>query len=245
VWDLADVKTSASGQTLHILAGHPDRVFSCAFSPDGQWVASGSYQTVYLWNLDTDGNEKACQILTGHTNAVKCVAFSSDGRLLISSGFDQTVRLWKVPEGQALGALPAQHTIVTSLAFHPQGALLAMGATDHTVHLWELPTKRLLTKLRGHTNNVECVRFSADGQWLASAGADETVKLWETAAIRAGRAACRQTLHAPGPYAGMDITGVTGISAAQKAALKTLGAVDKQSDQDAAKIASGSSITER
>jgi hypothetical protein len=31
----------------------------------------------------------------------------------------------------------------------------------------------------------------------------------------------------PGPYAGMKITGVTGISEAQKAALRALGAVEE------------------
>jgi hypothetical protein len=31
----------------------------------------------------------------------------------------------------------------------------------------------------------------------------------------------------PGPYEGMNITGVTGISEAQKAALKVLGAVEE------------------
>jgi hypothetical protein len=38
---------------------------------------------------------------------------------------------------------------------------------------------------------------------------------------------CLHQLHAPGPYADMNITGVTGISEAQKAALKALGAVEE------------------
>jgi hypothetical protein len=42
-----------------------------------------------------------------------------------------------------------------------------------------------------------------------------------------GTGKCLHTLRADGPYAGMNITGAIGISAAQKAALKTLGAVDE------------------
>jgi WD40 repeat protein len=79
----------------------------------------------------------------------------------------------------------------------------------------------LLATLRGHTDLIECVRFSRDGVWLASGSADETIRLWDVATGE-----CLSTLRADGPYAGMNISGVTGISPAQKAALKALGAVE-------------------
>ena len=69
-------------------------------------------------------------------------------------------------------------------------------------------------------------------QWnvLASASQDETIKLWDIAptGVQLDADACLATLHAPGPYAGMNITGVTGISEAQKAALVALGAVEEE-----------------
>ena len=74
----------------------------------------------------------------------------------------------------------------------------------------------------GHTHTIEALTFSADGLLLASASQDETIRLWD---VTTG--ACRQILRAPGPYAGMNITSVTGISEAQKAALKALGAVEE------------------
>ncbi len=51
--------------------------------------------------------------------------------------------------------------------------------------------------------------------------ADGTAKLWE---INSGE--CIQTLRSDRPYEGMNITGVTGITEAQKTTLKALGAVD-------------------
>ena len=47
------------------------------------------------------------------------------------------------------------------------------------------------------------------------------------AALLAGQPASWRTIIPAGPYAGMNITGVTGISAAQKAALRALGAVEE------------------
>ena len=51
---------------------------------------------------------------------------------------------------------------------------------------------------------------------------DETIRLWD---VQNGQ--CLKTLRADGPYMGMNISGAVGLTAAQKAALKALGAVDK------------------
>ena len=71
------------------------------------------------------------------------------------------------------------------------------------------------------------VAFSPDGQYLASGSHDQTIKLWD---ITTGR--CLRTLRAKRPYEGMNITGVTGLTASQKAALKALGGTEEEYDQN-------------
>ena len=66
--------------------------------------------------------------------------------------------------------------------------------------------------------------FSLDGQQLASGSEDGTIKLWD---VKSGE--CLITLKADRPYEGMNITGVTGLTEAQKETLKALGAVEKPS----------------
>ena len=114
-----------------------------------------------------------------------------------------------------------------TIAFHPAGELFALGANENRIYLWDLAQERLVARLLEHTNNVEGIRFTPDGAWLISAGADETIKVWAVAALLAGQPASWRTIIPAGPYAGMNITGVTGISAAQKAALRALGAVEE------------------
>jgi WD40 repeat protein len=65
------------------------------------------------------------------------------------------------------------------------------------------------------------VALSADGRLLASGGWDGTVQLWETP----GGAHLR-TLRAERRYERLDITGLTGITEAQRGALLALGAVE-------------------
>jgi WD40 repeat protein len=58
---------------------------------------------------------------------------------------------------------------------------------------------------------------------LASGGQDGTVRLWETSS-----GACVATLRSDRRYERLDISGLTGVTAAQRAALLALGAVEQQ-----------------
>ena len=73
--------------------GHESTVYSVAFSPDGQYIISGSDdKTGRLWDLQ--GNPIA-QPFREHTDEVNAVAFSPDGQYIVSGSWDQTVRLWR------------------------------------------------------------------------------------------------------------------------------------------------------
>ncbi len=217
---LWDVRTGKSLNTLH---GCSSWVFSVSFSPEGKTLASGSEdQMVRLWDIRTG---KCLKALHGHGERVFSVAWSPDGQTLASGSYDQTVRLWDVRTGECLKVLHGNGEQVFSVAWSPDGQTLASGSEDRTVKLWCVSTGQCLKILQGHRKRVRSVAFHPEGKILASGSVDETIKLWD---VETGE--CLKTLRADRPYEGMNITDVTGLTEAQKATLKALGAVELEVD---------------
>jgi WD40 repeat protein len=103
------------------------------------------------------------------------------------------------------------------------------------VRTWDIATGRELRTLHGHTNWVWSVAYHPHAAILASGSFDETIRLWDLAT-----GACLTTLRTPGPYAGLDIFGATGITEAQRAALRALGAVTSSDRRPVAGSSAGS-----
>lgn len=229
LWD------TQTGECLKTLQGHEGRLWSVAYSPDGQWVASGGDDLVVrIWDCE---RETCVRVLQGHRGRVWSIAFSPDGETLVSGGRDQTVRLWNVRTGECLHVLTGHTNRVQSVAFSLDGALIASGSADHTIKIWDRDTGDCVQTLQGHLNRVWSVAFgwidraspgnqsSAEGahfsQLLASGSEDETIRLWD---IQSGE--CIRILRGLRPYQGLNITGASGLTEAQQATLKMLGAVE-------------------
>ena len=172
---LWDVET---GKHIKTLTGHKEPVGDVCFSPDGQILASGSWdKTVCLWDVETG---KLIKILTGHTDDIRSICFSPDGQTLASCGREHIVRLWNVTTGENIKTLTGHTSHVNSVSFNGNGRILASGSHDKTVCLWNVEIGELINTVIGHTDTVNSVSFSPDSNTVVSGSEDGTMLLWDT-----------------------------------------------------------------
>ncbi|MBV7338843.1 hypothetical protein KFU94_63615 [Chloroflexi bacterium TSY] len=110
-------------------------------------------------------------------------------------------------------------SLYQKVKFNTTEDMIVSGGLDYMMILWNGRNgQRLKTYEHPHAGVVTSLCFNPDGQTFLSGAAEDTLKLWDVATgecIREFR-----------PYSGMNITGVTGISNAQRGMLKALGAVE-------------------
>ncbi len=174
IWD---TRPDGPNEPKMIIPERTDWIWSVAFSPDGQKLATGSDdKIVRIWDFET---HKCLQELEGHRNWIRSVAFSPDGEQLASGSDGHTVRLWNVQTGKCIKTLREHTDRVRSVAFSPDGQQLASASDDKTIKIWNVQTGECLNTLLGHTDRVRSVAFSSDGEQLVSSSDDKTIKLWD------------------------------------------------------------------
>ena len=239
---LWDVKT---GQLLHSFPEHI--TMSVSFSPDSKTLVAGSFdETVRIWDIET----KQCrQTLTGHSYWVWRVNFSLNGKMIATGcSSDRTIRLWDVQTGECLHILTGHQDWIWAVVFSSDGKTIASCSSDGTIKLWDVATGCCLETLEVDSNTkllsdstlgspsaqpnldslneiyntwVMSLALSPDGKLLVSGDTNAAIKVWDVQTKE-----CLKILQADRLYEGMNIYGVTGLTAAQRQTLLVLGAVE-------------------
>lgn len=122
------------------------RVFSLAYSRDGQLLASGAWDgSIRLWDLAAGKERWQHQ---SHHGVVNALAFSPDGDYLVSGGREAGVCLWNSATGRLIRRLGKTQETVTLVAFSTDGK--QVGAIGNGVfHLWDPATGKELWRQGG------------------------------------------------------------------------------------------------
>ncbi|MFN0054456.1 MAG: protein kinase domain-containing protein [Planctomycetales bacterium] len=153
----------ASGREVQRLDVPGDRIHCLAFSPDGNLLAAGtqSGQKVHVWDTETG---EPVAVFGEHRGLVSSVALHPDGRRAASGGWDNTIRVWDVRNGQQLQTIKEN----VPWALHPGGQWLVLGKRSGECRLWNLERQTgervLTTQGSGPVHALAC---SPDGKLIA------------------------------------------------------------------------------
>lgn len=163
------------------LTGHTEAVQSVAWSPDGQWMATGGFRSLKIWDVSTWREVKSLSAsLVGNITAL---AFGADNATLFAAdgepGVSGFIHRVSFVEGKLLGSWKAHEDVIYGLKVSPDGKLLASGAADKLAKIWNSADSKLVSIYEGHTSHVLAVAFNKDATQLATASADKEVKVWD------------------------------------------------------------------
>jgi len=166
------------------LEGHTSWVTALEISPDGEILASGSYdRTVILWDTST-WKRKGHPLFCGSHNFD--IRFSPTGQLGVATKED--IQIWDLDQKKRLTQFNGHHEFNkawnVSLTWTHDGArLLSAGdINDPVIRSWDTSTwKQAGDPWIGHDKdeNIYQIRLNPAGTLLASASGDCTVRLWQ------------------------------------------------------------------
>ena len=148
-----------------------------AISPDGAWMATAGSSGAFLWDFKSG---TVVQRLESHHARVPALCFSPDSRVLLTGGFDRTIRAWAVESGLELRSFTGHLGGVMDLAFAPDGqSFVSVG--DNSARIWSLDTGELLRHFTVSGASIVRAVFAPDGRRLVTADGslNDNVRLWD------------------------------------------------------------------
>ena len=125
----------------------------------------------------------------GHTAVVTSLLPLPGGQLL-STSFDNTVRLWDLKSGQSTRVIRGEvgagrRGQITCLTMTPDGKTLLVGGWfdneergQHPIRVYDWPQGTIRGLLTGHESPLRTLAVSPDGQYLASGDFSGMLRLW-------------------------------------------------------------------
>jgi WD40 repeat protein/transcriptional regulator with XRE-family HTH domain len=213
IWDVHEGTNRVCSEN----AGPIDAV---VWSPGGRLLASATEDGLVQIIRVADGS-----LLQRFEQAgpVGALCWSPDGELLVSGSIDGAkgvLSLWDVQQGTLVRTFEGHSGFIFGIDWSAEPNLLVSAGVDGTVRWWNPEQEVALATVQAHDAWARAVRISPDGKILASCGEDGTIRLW---AMQSNQHLA--TLRVERPYERLDISHTRGLTSAQQAALRALGAV--------------------
>ena len=179
VWDVS------SGMCIRDV-GEIEFNSNISFSPDEHYLAIGEYN--HQIRLIESVPRMNYKNLSGHRGVVNSVTFSYDGKLLLSSSFDQTVKLWDLESGLCILTIDNPKESYTSALFSPDARHFVTISTDYSkksiIRIWETNTGKNVRILLGQPGGVFYAGYGFDGKTIisasyTSASYDTNIRYWD------------------------------------------------------------------
>ena len=116
--------------------------------------------------------------LVGHTDGVTAMYYDESKSLLITGGFDFTLRAWNTDDGRCIGVMQGHSRCIRGIQFDDTKIISC--SMDRTLRIWSMKDLSCMRVVHGHNDGVVCLHFT--DKLLASGSVDGAIRLTNLAA---------------------------------------------------------------
>ncbi len=184
LWDLA---TGAERACLPAQGGDDSGPLTCCtVTADGSTIVAGTYRATV--SLSNNATERRIGSLgePDFDDIVQDCALSPDASILVTCGFENTLKLWDVRTKELRATLVGHRGRVFDCDVSPDGSYIVSASMDGTLMLWDPSTGEHTATLESHACAVTACAVGPDGWSIVSGGDDGVIKLWDVHAVLRG-----------------------------------------------------------
>ncbi|KAH6571994.1 hypothetical protein BASA50_001559 [Batrachochytrium salamandrivorans] len=140
------------------------------------------WKEVYAERLIVERNWRGASFtvknLSGHVDGIMALWYDDCSSILVTGGYDHTLRAWSVDTGECLAVMSGHTQCVRGVQF--DGVKIISCSMDRTLRIWSTQSFACLRVVVGHNDGVVCLHFTET--ILSSGSVDGVIRVTDLTA---------------------------------------------------------------
>jgi len=174
---VVEVFSWPEGEPVTRFDSHKDSVRSVIWQDNGRLLTASIDREIKLWHLEKETN--SILTLKGHSRSVDAICLIENGQTLVSTGADQSLRVWDMESGTLIRSMNQHTKPVHALAVRPVRdglPMVASAARDRTIRFWQPTIGRMVRYIRLDSEPLN-IAWTNDGDRVLATCVDGRVRI--------------------------------------------------------------------
>ena len=174
---VVEVFSWPKGEPITRFDSHNDSVRSVIWQDNDRLLTASIDREIKLWHLEKETN--SILTLKGHSRSVDAICLIGNGQTLVSSGADQSLRVWDMESGTLIRTMNQHTKPVNALELRPVRdglPMVASAARDRTIRFWQPTIGRMVRYIRLDSEPLN-IAWTNDGDRVLATCVDGRVRI--------------------------------------------------------------------
>ncbi|CAO3606838.1 unnamed protein product [Cunninghamella echinulata] len=172
-----DTRNGGAFHMRYDLKGHTGAVYTVEFSPNGELLATGSFdKTVRIWEFKSSQKEIFC--LKAHTLNISDLAWTTDSNMLLSGSYDESCKTWDVHTGKLVTNVETEGFVQCVSWDFIENSVFYYGTSRKVLAMVDAKADGTSVVLR-NDSMINTLYASRDGIHVITGDANGMLKTWD------------------------------------------------------------------